>query len=574
MAADGSGGWWSRLRPYGPAVAIGLVFSWSVLAIATYRQEEAPAGTRVTLRLGHWQLENGVREGMDNLIAAYRVLHPEVNIVQDPVPESTYGTWLTTQLMGGTAPDMLEMGMVSYQVMLGYYSRYALPLSPWVGQPNPYNAGTELEGVPWRQTFKDGMRGAYLSELQEYMNVPLSQFGVRIFYNRDLLLRLTGRAQAPTDYREFLAVCDTIGRQRNGRGEPYVPIASSAYHVSMWQVLMIDPLTYGAFRIADFNRDGSVGVDEFYVALMTGRLSLDYPGYAAWFAMLRQLSRRFQPGWTGLGRDEAVFLFAQQRAVFITTGTWDAGSLRDQAAGAFELGIMDFPLPGRDDPEFGPVVEGPVYERPEGGFPFAVIRTCRHPEVAVDFLRFATSQRQNEQLNQTVGWIPSVRGARMPAALTGFQPHLEGVYGAMAMAPGGNTAIKWTQLVSLFSIEQIDFGDLARDYGAYYRRYAPEEFAEIGRNARRAMASDEQLLAVLRRRAQTAPPEQQAGLWAKYRILTTDRLILRDLPQDRLRRILAAGTAIGDVAPYALRPQALANARRLALAAAPTGALP
>ena len=84
--------------------------------------------------------------------------------------------------------------------------------------------------------------------------------------------------------------------------------------------------------------------------------------------MLREVTQYFQTGYTGLGRDEAVFLFAQQRAVFITTGTWDVGSLHEQARGVFNVGIMDFPVPSRDDPEFGQVAEGPVYERPSSSF--------------------------------------------------------------------------------------------------------------------------------------------------------------------------------------------------------------
>ena len=52
-----------------------------------------------------------------------------------------------------------------------------MPLTPYIGRPNPYNAGTELEGKPLRATFKDGMRLAYVKEIQEYMVVPLSLFG-------------------------------------------------------------------------------------------------------------------------------------------------------------------------------------------------------------------------------------------------------------------------------------------------------------------------------------------------------------------------------------------------------------
>ena len=37
----------------------------------------------------------------------------------------------------------------------------------------------------------------------------------------------------------------------------------------------------------------------------------------------------------------------------MTTGTWDARSLQEQAKGQFEVGIMDFPIPAADDPVYG-----------------------------------------------------------------------------------------------------------------------------------------------------------------------------------------------------------------------------
>ncbi len=190
----------------------------------------------------------------------------------------------------------------------------------------------------------------------------------------------------------------------------------------MWERMMFDPRTYGALRRLDFSHDGTVGNDEFFVGLKTGRVDFDFPPYVAKFRMLRQVTEHFQTGFTGLGRDEAVFLFAQQRAVFMSTGTWDAGSLHEQARGVFNVGITDFPVPAKDDPEFGAVSEGPVYDFPIDGFAFAISRTSTHPEVALDFLQFLGSQPVNEELNRIIGWIPAVKNTRMSPMLDPFTP--------------------------------------------------------------------------------------------------------------------------------------------------------
>ena len=554
---------WSFLRRNFALLFVVVVFLWSVFAIVSYRKAGMPPGAKIQLRIGHWQLETGVREALDRMAAEYCRLHPEVSIVQDAIPESSYGVWMTTQLMGGTAPDMIEVGSgLPYNVLLGYHSRYFVPLTSSVNEPNPYNRGTPLEGVPWRKTYRDGMRSSYVNELQQYMTVPLAQFGVRVFYNRDLLRKLTGLAEAPHDYRAFIHACATIRGRTDEQGRPYTPITSSGYHAGMWDGFMSAPLTYGAVRRVDFNRDGTVGNDELFVGFKTGRIGFDFPPFEARFRMLRELTDQFQPGFTGLGRDEAVFLFAQQRAVFITTGTWDAGSLVEQARGVFEVGIMDFPIPSRDDPEFGAIVQGPVYENPGAGFPFAITRTCQHPEVALDFLRFLGSRSGNEELNRIIGWIPSIEGASVSPLVKAFEPHLEGVFGAMPVGDlGGETSIKWGQQFALFQVNQIGYEQMVAEFQPFYLARGTEELAEMQRNRRRAVAGDEQFVAGIRARALAEAGTNAVSMWMKYRGMTLGRLINRNLGAALLQMRLEEGVVTNAVGPYEFSPELVARVR-------------
>ncbi len=553
---------WAWLKSHYPLLVVGVTFCWSAVAIVSYRKQAVPPGVTTVLRIGHWQLEAGVREAFNQLAAEYRKLHPEVWIVQDAIPESTYGQWMTTQLMGGTAPDILEVGIgVPYNVLLGFYNRYFMPLTAYVNQPNPYNAGTDFEGEAWRKTYKDGMRNGYIEELQEFMLIPLAQFGVRIFYNKTLLKKLTGLEKPPREFREFLTACETIRKQKDERGRAYVPITASAYHAAQWDTYMCAPLTFRAVRLVDFNRDGLVGTDELFVGLKTGRIDFDYPPFEARFRMLRHLTDQFQSGFTGLGRDEAVFLFAQQRAVFITTGTWDAGSLEEQAKGVFELGIMDFPFPTAADPEFGAVVEGQRFERPASSFSFALTRTCKNPEVALDFLRFLSSRRNNEELNRIIGWIPAIRGTRMSLLMSAFEPHLEGVYSTMNTTLGGETIIKWQQVFTLFQIGQIDYAELVRDFKPFYLGKGTAELDEILRNRIRGMVRDEQFLAGYRAKVLAATGAERTSREIKYHQLMTARLVVRDLGAALIRKRLAEGESSTATAPYAFSPAVIEKVR-------------
>jgi ABC-type glycerol-3-phosphate transport system substrate-binding protein len=534
--------WKSRL----PWLVIIAVLCWAAVTIAMRRSEEAPRDA-VTIRLAHWQLEAGVRDGLAEAAAEYTKLHPNVRIIQEAIPETTYGQWMSTQLMGGTAPDIVEAGMVEGHLMTAFFIRYFVPLSRYVTRPNPYNAGTDLENVPLLRTFKDGMRRSFVDETQEFMTIPLALTGIRLFYNKPLLKKLTGLDEAPADYRTFLEVCEKIRAQKQPNGQPYVAIAGSRFHYMRWDESLIKPLTYLAAREIDFNRDGRFSKEEMFLGFASKKIDFSNPAYVASFKMVREITDQFPSGWSGLTRDEALFNFAQQKAVFLATGTYEAEGIREQAAGKFELGLMDFPLPSQSDPDYGQIVQGPRYENPEGSMPMAVTRTSKHPEAAIDFLLFLASRNQNEKFNERLKWIPIVAGAKIDPYIKPFEPTLEGVFLAFDPTIGGESFIKWSQLFSLYQINQISYKDMAAQFTQFYTTQGLEDFREFLRNRRRVQIQDEQLAVGLRSSAQLKKAHEAEADWIKYRNVVVTRQLSGD------RTLLTEGRIFTD--PEGLRNQ-------------------
>jgi len=564
--------WFQRLKGNFALLVVVCVFAWSAYEILSFRRAEEPPGT-ITLRIGHWQLESSFRDAVNEMAAEYAKLHPNVRVVQDAVPESVYPQWSSTQMMGGTAPDMIEMYKGPYQLGLQMYNRYCIPLTSYVDQPNPYNKGTELEGASLRKTYIDGMQGGYIQELQEYMQIPTTCVAIRVFYNKDLYRKLTGRTAPPREFREFSEALKEIKSKTDPKGRPYIPIANSKFHTGIWDSGLCDLATYRLMEKADFNRDGYVANDELYVAMKTNRLDFHAKAIEAKFKLSRLICDNSQVGFTGLSRDEAVFLFAQQRAVFISTGTWDARSLTLQAEGDFEVGVLDFPVPSKDDPEFGEFFPGPRQESAGVCGAFAITRTCKHPEIAIDFLLFLVSKTNNEKFNKRIGWIPCIAGAEMDKMLADFKPCYQGIHPNFNTNLGGETYIRWSQLMSLFQIGQISYDELVDQYAAFYKERGLLDFQEQQKDWRRGILANDAFLAGIRSLALFPKSDAEGGsYWIKYRNILRDRLIFSEIWHARQARMVSEGIPEGRPGPYEHSAKAVERINsRLKTAAAKEG---
>ena len=425
-------------------VLVVLTFVVSLTQILLRNRRHDP--NKIVISLAHWQLEPGITDGFEYMAKKYNEQRKkdgldEIEFKQLPIPEGGYGQWVTTQLMGGTAPDLIEAGMgLPGETWIRYRAYYMVPVTSEIFKPNPYNKGTELENEQWKNTYLDGM-GVGISELQEYYDVGLSMFSVRLFYNKNLLLKLTTQLakdgklpgpleKPPEDARKFLELCDLIRAMKDDRGRAYLPIAGGQYQFGMMNGNIADPLTAGLLADVDENMDLYPGNDETLMAVLEKRVTFDDPRLYRVMEISAEIAKRFPPGYTGLNRDDGVMQFVQQRSVFIATGSWDGSTLREQARQAepqFELGIVRFPIVQKSDPQWGDLAWGRPYENPGMGFPFAMTKNCKHPEVALDFLRYLTSRKGNEEFNQRIGWIPVIKGAKPATFLEDFKPMLYGI---------------------------------------------------------------------------------------------------------------------------------------------------
>src|SRR5688572_4566704 len=135
---------WHRVFPWIGGLLLAGVFGLAVVRVFTRTARESRAGV-TTLRIAHFYLEPGLREAFAAVAADYHRLNPRVQVEQVAVPERVFRSWINTQLLGGTAPDLvlLDGGVFG----MDHFARYFLPLNQAVDRPNPYNAGTPLAAL-------------------------------------------------------------------------------------------------------------------------------------------------------------------------------------------------------------------------------------------------------------------------------------------------------------------------------------------------------------------------------------------------------------------------------------------
>lgn len=446
-------------------------------------REESPEGGLRVIRVLHWQLEPGYREGLDLAIQAYNQLphvrENNVEVRQLAVTERVYAQFINVHLISGTAPDIVARGMSSLIGSGASIARFFMPISEFVARPNPYNApeflpadldpelAEFLASAPWNETFTDGMQGGWDDLLQDYYAVPVSSWGaMRTFYNTELVAEIKAflaSAFAQPDWPGWLSAVirsesmvtvdeaftewvqgpdtpDTLGRfmvfneavlayaaATPGRSH-LVPISASNYFSGTMVDQYILPFTYHIGDRVDFNRDSNVSGVEVGGTFQAGLWNFDEPELRdGLYDVVRWLARYYPTGFLGLDREQAVRRFLNQQAVYIATGGWDASSLFTGAEGLFTVGVKEAPMPGEGERWFEHFAGFASEAEHRLGVPLAITSQSRNPEWALDFLQFLSSYSANQKMNVRAGWVPSVVGTRPDPTMMPFLPRTEGL---------------------------------------------------------------------------------------------------------------------------------------------------
>ncbi len=424
-----------------------------VLATAPWgsrREQASPtdaAGRQRVLTVAHFSLQSGFRQGFNAVAAAYEKRHPDVSVEVLEVPGAVWSNWLMTKLVGGMAPDLIQIGLpaggsMSAQAYDELLARYFQPFREEMNRPNPYAAGTPHALVPWRQTFVDGLAWppSYSLTNFEIYGVPFTLFANRLAYNRDLMIEITGKDEPPRDFREFLQLCDQTREYQKRTGRVIVPIAAANNtgpalmesffgSVTQWLRIEIDP-----------HRQFTLYPTDLLRAAVGGNFDFDQKEIRAGLELAREVGLQCMPGFMQLQRDSAVFHFGQGRALMMLSNPADVSTLREEAT--FPIGVCGVPWPTVTDPVYGRFIMGPLNES-QGGLQnsLGIMQSSPHRALAIDFLQFASSPEGASLFARESGLPPAVVVAQVADELEallpldgGYPPGLQLGYGRPEMA--------------------------------------------------------------------------------------------------------------------------------------------
>jgi raffinose/stachyose/melibiose transport system substrate-binding protein len=491
-------------------VILVLAMGWSVthvMWLAFFAPGESVVSDKIVIRFAHWQLEGRTVEALNEACEDYMKLNPDVVVKQIEVPERGYEQWTKTQLIGRTAPDLIELRTQKWKTII---NRYFEPLAVYVDKPNPYNADDpNLAEVPWRETYVDGMMGGWISDLKALYGMPMSLFTVRIYANKQMLEEATGSSTPPRTLGEFIRTCRQIEAWAEETDRNVVPISGSDYIAQMFRNRYFKMATWGLLDVLDRNHDGSTSETERLRGVYSGRLDLsEDPHIEAAHKVLFDITRFFNKGFMAAKRDQSVFLFVQQNAAMIATGSWEAGTLWEQTKGQFDITVFDFPTAKPGNSQYGKYIRYRVNEADaHAGFSMGLTKLSQHKDTAIDFMHFLTSRSYNEKLNRKFRWFPAILGAKPDRVLEPFRPQVEGVYEVWKMNFGGKSQLEYendySNYISEAGVKNRDqhYQQFIENYEEDYKRLALEDFERNHQKKYSSMEANKATVAQMRRRA-------------------------------------------------------------------------
>jgi len=370
------------------------------------------------------------REAMAVLAKEWEALHPGVKFTfhQGAPSGADYtGSWLNTQLIGGTGPDM-------FWIWLGTLNGFAdegkvVPLNDYLELPNKY---TPEDKTAWKNTFKSPFQTTF-SPKGQWGGVPLDLVSTGVYVNVDmfksvgidLAKEIVPELGSPKDWATMIDWCKKF------KEAGFFAFSLSGYILEWWlQGVLGDQLFWNlipAFDKLNYHeltpkafQEGLISQEEVFMQYMCNNWkAFDEPGTRTMFEIFKELTLYMPDGFVAADTmwSAAWDLYLQNKLAMFWDGSWRVGSIMQDERRKFEFSSFWLPpltqatTPLAKDPPVLPIGVGGY-----GSLSYGIHRKCiakGNVDECVDWLMYITTPKNDEMIvNEIPSFIPSNKKAK------------------------------------------------------------------------------------------------------------------------------------------------------------------
>lgn len=357
-----------------------------------------------------------VREikGFDPIIEEYQKLHPDVKISYIKQPMGEIRTWLVTQLVGGTAPDITwtQPDYVNEDIGKGWW----LNLDPYLEKPNPYVEGNER----WYDIFyPDPLEVWRAADGHLYMILG-DQVQVGFYYNKDIFEEYG--LSVPQNWASLMDIAKKLQDDNI--------TAFSMECADLHQITWISGWLLNFYfwpEIDKYDKDGNQWISKVEIAeaIKQGTFAYDNERGIARLEALKEMYDYAQRGFAAADENLARRIFLTQQAAMFVHGSWWLADLYSDPLREFDCGVFYFPVL---DSKTSPLIPDgiPLFNKSAGygSFQLSVTNSAIRDDkvdLAIDFLMFATAPQNAGLVIEEGGTaLPIIKGCTANPLLEPF----------------------------------------------------------------------------------------------------------------------------------------------------------
>lgn len=350
----------------------------------------------VELTMGSWRTDDVVQ--MNNLLAKYKEVAPNVTITFQPTNPADYNATLRLQLEGGTGPDLMYARSYATGIELfgsGYFADC-----------------TDIPGL--MENFSTDARDPWSVDGKAFA-VPFAAVSHGVYYNKTIFA--AQGLEVPTTWDEFMAVCQAL------KDAGITPLANGL--ADEWDILE-------CFFLAMV--PNYIGGAEERVKYERGEKPLNSEEFVNVYTDLAAAAPYLPDGFEAVTYNDSQVMFATETAAMFVDGSWNAGVYTDVA---FDWGVFAIPARNADDTTVCFHMDLAI----------TMNSATQHPEEAKAFLAWLCTQEgaTTASENLPLGYFPVID---FPITLA--DPHVNEF---LQLNEGRATDVRfvWPALIDLYS---------------------------------------------------------------------------------------------------------------------------